>query len=240
MPKRIVADPEAGFPGKIEDGGRIVAGFYTFVAYVYAPDEATPQGIDLTTIAQLRARYWNPLREALVIPRAGGRSGGYEFGHKLLSQVTDTTIVHVRPEFVIPGNIPKPASWRRESRIGGRPPAEGPASPSTTSPARTRSLTICVTVPGLSPTARATAARETGSRALMWLSTRLRLIARSSRRSPRAGKLIGPPALIARDFPRSNVPRCLVRSQNEVTLSGCVKQPLAVYVTGCRRANVVR
>ena len=105
---RIVADPEVGFPGKIEDDGKVVDGFYTFVAYVYGAGEVPPQGIDLTTIAELRAQYWNPRRRALVIPRPGGRPDGYEFGDKLLSHVTDTTVVFVRPEFVIPGSFPKP------------------------------------------------------------------------------------------------------------------------------------
>ena len=39
MPTRIVADPEGGFPGKIEDGGTWVQGFYKMVAYAYGPGE---------------------------------------------------------------------------------------------------------------------------------------------------------------------------------------------------------
>jgi hypothetical protein len=105
MPKRIVADPESGFPGKIEDGGKLVEGFYKFVAYVYGPGEVPPAGIDRATIAELRAKYWDPARRALVIPR---HIGTFEFGSKLLSHATDTTVVHIRPEFLIPGRFPRP------------------------------------------------------------------------------------------------------------------------------------
>ncbi len=101
MPKRIYADPEGGFPGKIEDGGKRVQGFYKMVAYAYGPGELVPAGIDRATIAELRAKYWDPARRALVIPWRGGRT--FEFGPNLLSQTTETTVVHVRPEFHMPG-----------------------------------------------------------------------------------------------------------------------------------------
>ncbi|HEX9437172.1 MAG TPA: hypothetical protein VGA16_08465 [Candidatus Limnocylindria bacterium] len=100
MPTRIVADPEGGFPGKIEDGGTWVQGFYKMVAYAYGPGEIPPPDIDRATIAELRARYWDPTRRALVIPWRGGRT--FEFGPKLLSQTNDATVVHVRPEFHMP------------------------------------------------------------------------------------------------------------------------------------------
>ena len=114
MPKRIVADPEGGVPGKIQDDtGKWVNGFYKYVAYVYGPDENPPSGISLTTIAELRARYWDPARSALVIPRHGdARHGTFEFGSKLLSHASDSAVVHIRPEFLIPGNFPRPKGPR--------------------------------------------------------------------------------------------------------------------------------
>ena len=99
MPLRIVADPEGGFPGKIEDKGTWVQGIYRLVAYAYGPGEVVPAGIDRATIAELRAKYWNSERRALVIPFPSKSGRTYEFGPKLLSQTTDTTVVHVRPEF---------------------------------------------------------------------------------------------------------------------------------------------
>ena len=108
MPRRIVAHPEGGFPGKIEDGGIKVQGFYKLVALVYERDEVPQRGLELTTIAELRAKYWNPSRLTLVIPSPGGRRDAYEFGPELLRDTTDATVVHVRPEFVIPGNFASP------------------------------------------------------------------------------------------------------------------------------------
>ena len=109
MPKRIIADPVNGFPSTIEDGGKRVQGFYKMVAYVYGPGEVPPAGIDLTTIAELREKYWDAARQILVIPRHGdARSGAFEFGPDLLSETTESTVVHVRPEFVIPGRFPRP------------------------------------------------------------------------------------------------------------------------------------
>ncbi|MGH2492300.1 MAG: hypothetical protein ACRDF9_12405 [Candidatus Limnocylindria bacterium] len=106
MPRRVVADPEGGFPGKMEEGGTWVQGIYRYVAYVYGPGEVPPAGIDLATIAELRAKYWNSERGTLLVPFPGGRT--YEFGPKLLSQTTDTTVVHVRPEFWFPHGGPPP------------------------------------------------------------------------------------------------------------------------------------
>jgi hypothetical protein len=105
MPKRVVADPEGGFPGQIEEGGTWVQGIYRIVAYVYGPGEVPPAEIDRATTAELRAKYWDPARRALVIPLG---SGTYEFGPKLLSQTTDATVVIVRAEFSYPHRGPKP------------------------------------------------------------------------------------------------------------------------------------
>ncbi len=107
MPRRIVADPEAGFPGKIEESGTWAQGFYKMVAYAYGPGEVVPDSTDRATIAELRAKYWDPSRKVLVIPWRSGRS--FEFGPKLLSQTSDATVVHVRPEFHMPG-APGPRS----------------------------------------------------------------------------------------------------------------------------------
>lgn len=106
MPIRIVADPQGGFPGKIEEKGTWVQGLYKMVAYVYGPGEVVPAGIDRATIAELRAKYWDPTRRALVIPWRAGRI--FEFGPELLSETTDTTVVHVRPEFSHRHRGPKP------------------------------------------------------------------------------------------------------------------------------------
>lgn len=105
MPRRIVADPENGLPGKIEEHGTWVQGIYRVVAYAYGPGEIAPSDADRATIAELRAKYWNAGRRALVIPFNGAE---YEFGAKLLNQTTDQTVVHVRREFFVPGHFDKP------------------------------------------------------------------------------------------------------------------------------------
>ena len=110
MPRRIVADPESGLPGNIQDNGTWVQGTYKVVAYAYGPDETPPADIDRATIAQLRAKYWDSGRQALVIPFNGGT---YEFGPKLLRQTTDATVVHVAREFFIPGKFDKPKAAAR-------------------------------------------------------------------------------------------------------------------------------
>lgn len=108
MPRRFVAHPESGYPGKIEDDGKIVQGFYKLAAFVYDAGEVAPSRIELTTIGELRAKYWDPTRRALVVPGPGARRDPYEFGPELLDGTTDTTVVHVRPEFLIPGKFPRP------------------------------------------------------------------------------------------------------------------------------------
>ncbi|MDQ3400383.1 MAG: hypothetical protein M3470_05230 [Chloroflexota bacterium] len=108
MPRRFVAHPERGFPGKIEDEGKVVEALYKIAALVYDPGEVPPRRIELTTIGELRAKYWNPTRRALVIPGPGARPHTYEFGPELLDQTTDTTLVNVRPEVLIPGKFPRP------------------------------------------------------------------------------------------------------------------------------------
>ena len=104
MPKRIVADPESGYPGTIEDKGTRVQGIYRYAAYVYDQGEVPYASAD--SMAELRAKYWDPSQQALVIPFTGGRT--YEFGSKLLSQTTDTTMVLVRVEFQFPHEGPPP------------------------------------------------------------------------------------------------------------------------------------
>src|SRR5687767_2986415 len=106
MPKRFVADPEGGVPGRIEAHGTWIQGMYRMVAYVYGPGEAPPADIDQATIAELRTKYWSPARRALVIPFTGGRT--FEFGPKMLNGATDTTVDHVRPEFSYPHEGPPP------------------------------------------------------------------------------------------------------------------------------------
>ena len=106
MPQRVVADPEGGVPAKIEDHGTWVQGVYKMVAYVYGPGEVARADIDQATIAELRAKYWDSARRSLVIPFTGGRS--FEFGAELLSENTDTTVVHVRPELSYSDPGPKP------------------------------------------------------------------------------------------------------------------------------------
>ena len=104
MPNRIVGDPETGHPGTIEDSGKRVEGIYRYVAYVYGADEVPY--VHAESMAELRAKYWEPSREALVIPFTGGRT--YEFGSKLLSQTTDTTMVLIRVEFQFQHQGPPP------------------------------------------------------------------------------------------------------------------------------------
>ena len=106
MPKRFVADPEGGVPGRMEEHGTWVQGMYRMAAYAYGPGEVPPADIDQATMAELRTKYWDPARRALVIPFTGGRT--FEFGPKLLSEVSDTTVVHVRPEFSYPLEGPPP------------------------------------------------------------------------------------------------------------------------------------
>jgi hypothetical protein len=78
------------------------------VAYAYGPGEVVPAGIDRATVAELRAKYWNSERRALVIPFPSQSGRTYEFGPRLLSQITDATVVHVRPEFSYPHEGPPP------------------------------------------------------------------------------------------------------------------------------------
>jgi hypothetical protein len=70
MPKRIYADPERGYPGTIEENGTRVQGMHRYVAYVYGPGEVPHAYAE--TIAQLRQKYWDPARRALVIPPLKG------------------------------------------------------------------------------------------------------------------------------------------------------------------------
>jgi hypothetical protein len=71
MPKRVVADPEDGYPGKIEDKGKWVQGIYRYVAYVYGPGEVPYASAE--SMAELRAKHWDPSQQALVIPFTGTR-----------------------------------------------------------------------------------------------------------------------------------------------------------------------
>jgi hypothetical protein len=103
MPLRIVAEPEEGFPGKMQDGDTWVQGTYRMVAYVFAPEEVPPRGTAVATIDELRAKYWNAKRHALVIRFPSRGPHTYEFGHALL-KLSGAALVHVRPEF----------SWRSE------------------------------------------------------------------------------------------------------------------------------
>ena len=104
MPKRIVADPETGYPGTLEDQGKPVRGTYRYAAYVYGAGEVPYASAE--SMAELRAKYWNPSRQALVVPFTGGRT--YEFGTKLLSQTTDATMVLIRVEFQFRDDGPPP------------------------------------------------------------------------------------------------------------------------------------
>jgi hypothetical protein len=115
MPKRVVADPEGGVPGRLEERGTWVQGMYRMVAYVYGPGEVAPADIDQETTAELRGKYWDPARRSLVIPFTGGRT--FEFGPELLHGNADTTVVHVRPEFSYadPGPPPEECSCGRLS-----------------------------------------------------------------------------------------------------------------------------
>lgn len=90
MGQRIWSDPEGGFPGTWEeDDGSRAPGTYSYMAYVYGPDEV-PHA-DAKSIAEWRAKYWDQAQGALVIPFTGGRT--FTFGPKLLSQTTDETMV---------------------------------------------------------------------------------------------------------------------------------------------------
>jgi hypothetical protein len=71
---------------------------YRYVAYVYGPGELPHAYAE--TMAQLRTKYWDPARRALVIP--GLRGDNFTFGPKLLSETTDTTMVKLQQEFWIP------------------------------------------------------------------------------------------------------------------------------------------
>ena len=104
MPQRIVADPETGYPGTMEDDhGEPVHGVYRYAAYVYGAGEVYAYA---ESMAQLRAKYWNPSHQALVIPFTGGRT--FVFGTKLLSQTTDATMVLIRVEFQLHHEGPPP------------------------------------------------------------------------------------------------------------------------------------
>nr|MBA2599049.1 hypothetical protein [Actinomycetota bacterium] len=105
MPKRIVADPESGFPGTFEENdGTRAEGTYRYVAYVYGPEEIPYVSAEST--AELRAKYWDPAQQALLIPFTQGRI--FTFGPKLLSQATDTAMVLIRIEFQYSNPGPKP------------------------------------------------------------------------------------------------------------------------------------
>jgi hypothetical protein len=109
MARRFVAHPKRGYPGKIEENEKKVDAFYMMVALVFDPDEEVyPRGIEVTTVGELRAKYWDATRRALVVPGPGSRRLPYEFGPELLDQTTDTTRVHIRPEALIPGRFPRP------------------------------------------------------------------------------------------------------------------------------------
>jgi hypothetical protein len=96
MPRRIVAEPREGLPGKWEEkNGSRSKGAYRIAAVVYGPGEAVDAG-DRTTLPELRAKYWNPERRSLVIPFNGGT---YEFGSELLRQAGDTSVIQIRKEF---------------------------------------------------------------------------------------------------------------------------------------------
>jgi len=104
LPKRIVGDPETGYEGTIEDGGKRIRGIYRYVAYVYGAGE-TPYAA-AESMAELRTKYWDASQQALVIPFTGGRA--YEFGAKLLNQSTDGTMVLIRAEFNFTHEGPSP------------------------------------------------------------------------------------------------------------------------------------
>jgi hypothetical protein len=104
VPKRVVADPESGYPGTIEDNGTHVQGIYRFAAYVYRPGEVPDASAE--SMAQLRAKYWDASQQALVIPFTGGRT--YELGAKLINRTTDSTMVLIRIEFQFADNSPPP------------------------------------------------------------------------------------------------------------------------------------
>jgi hypothetical protein len=106
MPKRIIGDPETGYPGTWDDNGKRIQGIYRYVAYVYGADEVPY--VHAKSMAEQRAKYWDPSRQALVIPFTGGQT--YEFGSKLLSQTTDATMVLIRVEFQFPHQGPPPRS----------------------------------------------------------------------------------------------------------------------------------
>ena len=104
MPERIVGDPETGYEGTFEDRGKLVRGIYRFAAYVYGPDEVPYRYAE--PMADLRTKYWDASRQALVIPFTGGRS--YKFGTKLVSRSTDATMVAIQIEFQFPHEGPPP------------------------------------------------------------------------------------------------------------------------------------
>ena len=70
---------------------------------MYGPGEVPYASAE--SMAELRAKYWDPSQRALVIPFTGHT---YEFGPKLLSQTTDTTMVLIRIEFQFPHEGPPP------------------------------------------------------------------------------------------------------------------------------------
>ena len=104
MPERIVGDPETGHEGTLDHDGKRVRGIYRYVAYVYGAGEIPYRSAE--PMAELRAKYWDPSRQALVIPFTGELT--YEFGTKLLSQTTDATMVLIRVEFQFPHEGPPP------------------------------------------------------------------------------------------------------------------------------------
>jgi hypothetical protein len=105
VPRRIWADPEAGYPGTWEEkDGTRVEGTYRFLAHVYGPDE-TPHS-SAESIAELRAKYWDDAVGALVIPFTRGRT--FTFGPKLLSDTSDATMVVPQITFSYPHAGPPP------------------------------------------------------------------------------------------------------------------------------------
>ena len=106
MPRRIWADPEAGFPGTWEEkDGTRADGTYKFTAYVYGPDEVPY--VHAEPMAALRAKYWDEAQGALVIPFTGGRI--FRFGPQLFGQITDATMVLLQIVFKYanPGSPPE-------------------------------------------------------------------------------------------------------------------------------------
>lgn len=102
VPRRILAHPQDGVPGTIEEAGQRVHGVYYLAAYLYGPEETMPAGMD--TLSKLRALHGSPTQRSLVVPFTG--EAKFTVGSDSLGVPDDRVIVLI--EFSYPDSGPPP------------------------------------------------------------------------------------------------------------------------------------